>query len=166
MENETTETTTSSSVNKKMDMKWLVAAIAAVILIGGGFFFLNQNKTATNSSVTPAPTSTQEAAPTEEAQTTPEDAMEAEGKTISLSSHGFSPASLTIKVGEKVTWTNEDNGPSTVNSDPHPAHTNYPPLNLGKFNDGEELSLTFDKPGTYGYHNHLNPSQKGTIIVQ
>ena len=151
-----------------MDMKWLIAAIAAVILIGGGFLFLNQNKNASNNTANPAPTAAMEASPTTEAQVSPsgvmkDDKMMKENK-ITLSKNGFSPANLTIKAGTKVTWENEDNGLSTVNSDPHPAHTNYPPLNLGRFNDGESLSLTFDKPGTYGYHNHLNPSQKAQLL--
>lgn len=86
--------------------------------------------------------------------------------TITLSTSGFSPAVLTVKVGDKVTWINQSGQEATVNSSPHPAHTDYQPLNLGSFPDGGTLSLTFDKPGTYKYHNHLEPSQTGTIIVQ
>lgn len=86
--------------------------------------------------------------------------------TVTLTADGFSPATLTVKAGTKVTWTNQSGASATVNSDPHPIHTDYAPLNLGSFIDGEILSLTFDKTGTYGYHNHLNPSQSGTIIVQ
>ena len=86
--------------------------------------------------------------------------------SVTLTSSGFSPATLTIKAGTTVTWTNKSGSDATVNSNPHPVHTDYPPLNLGSFSDGGTLSLKFDKPGTYGYHNHLNPSEKGTIIVQ
>lgn len=86
--------------------------------------------------------------------------------TVNLTSTGFSPTNLTIKSGQTVTWVNKSGQTATVNSAPHPAHTAYPPLNLGSFNDGGTLSLTFDKPGTYNYHNHLNSSQKGTITVQ
>lgn len=86
--------------------------------------------------------------------------------TVTLTSNGFSPATLTIKTGETVTWLNKSGEAATVNSDPHPVHTDYAPLNLGNFPDGGTLTLTFDKPGSYGYHNHLNPSQRGTITVQ
>jgi len=51
-------------------------------------------------------------------------------------------------------------------SDPHPVHTDYPPLNLGTFFDGASLSLKFPTAGTYVYHNHLNPSERGTIVVK
>lgn len=86
--------------------------------------------------------------------------------TVTLTSDGFSPATLTIKTGEAVTWVNKSGETATVNSDPHPTHTDYTPLNLGNFPDGGTLTLTFDKPGTFGYHNHLNPSVRGTITVQ
>lgn len=86
--------------------------------------------------------------------------------TVTLTADGFSPPTLTIKSGTQVTWINKSGTDATVNSDPHPIHTDYPPLNLGNFADGETLSLTFDKPGTYSYHNHFNPGQKGRIVVQ
>ena len=71
-----------------------------------------------------------------------------------------------VTAGTKVTWTNSSGSIANVSSDPHPIHTNYPPLNLGKFDDGGSVSLVFDKPGTYGYHNHLIPSQTGKVIVE
>jgi len=85
---------------------------------------------------------------------------------VTLTSDGFSPATLTIKSGISVTWINKSGKIATVDSDPHPLHTAYSQLNLGNFADNKTLSLTFDKPGTYGYHNHLNPSNRGTITVE
>ncbi len=96
----------------------------------------------------------------------PNQVMQPTQASITLTANGFSPATLTIKLGAKVTWANKSGSAATVNSNPHPVHTAYQPLNLGNFSDGGTLSLTFDKPGTYGYHNHLNPSQSGTIVVQ
>ncbi len=96
----------------------------------------------------------------------PNQVMQQAQVNVTLTANGFSPATLTIKAGKKVTWENKSGSTATVNSNPHPVHTAYPPLNLGNFSDGGTLSLTFDKPGTYGYHNHLNPSQSGTIVVQ
>lgn len=92
--------------------------------------------------------------------------VEQSQNTVNLTSTGFSPANLTIESGQTVTWINKSGQTATVNSAPHPAHTAYSPLNLDSFNDGGTLSLTFDKPGTYNYHNHLNSSQRGTITVQ
>jgi len=118
--------------------------VAAILVAAGAFFFFSQNKT---SQVTP----------------TKEEASE---PTITLTSAGFSPDNVTIKAGQKITWINKSGTEATVNSDPHPSHTNFQPLNLGSFADGASLSLTFDQTGTYGYHNHLNPNARGTITVQ
>ncbi len=86
--------------------------------------------------------------------------------TVTLTARGFAPQTLTIKAGTMVTWVNTSGSEATVNSDPHPAHTAYPPLNLGQFNDGDSLHLLFNKPGRYGYHNHFDATQTGTIMVQ
>lgn len=85
---------------------------------------------------------------------------------VEITTAGYSPAVLSISVGDTVTWTYTGDKSSNVSSDPHPEHTDYSPLNLGMFKAGATQSLTFDQPGTYGYHNHFNASQVGTIIVK
>ena len=86
--------------------------------------------------------------------------------TVQITANGYLPMNLTIKAGTTVTWINSSGAVVTVNSDNHPTHLLYPPLNLWKVNGGGNVSLRFDTPGTYGYHNHLNPTQTGTITVQ
>lgn len=85
---------------------------------------------------------------------------------IMATEDGFSPPTLTIKAGEKVVWINRSGRTITVNSAVHPTHLVYPPLNLGEVADGSSVELVFDKTGTYKYHNHLNPAEFGTIIVE
>lgn len=85
---------------------------------------------------------------------------------ITLGSSGFSPNQITIKKGATVVWTNNSGKVASVNSGPHPVHSNYPPLNLGSFNDGQTLELVFNETGTFGYHNHLNAGQTGSITVK
>ncbi len=85
---------------------------------------------------------------------------------VTLTKSGFSPATLTIKANSRVAWVNNSGQAASVNSNDHPTHKLYPPLNLGLFNSGSSVQLVFDKAGTYKYHNHLNPAQTGTIIVQ
>jgi len=36
----------------------------------------------------------------------------------------------------------------------------------GNFEDGETHELVFPDPGTYNYHNHLNASQTGSVVVE
>ncbi len=86
--------------------------------------------------------------------------------TITYADSGFSPASLTVKVGETITVKNTGTTPVSFNSDPHPQHTSFPELNLGRIGPGESKTVTLSSAKTYTYHNHLNPSQRGTIVVQ
>jgi plastocyanin len=88
------------------------------------------------------------------------------GTTVQVTSNGFSPTNLTIRAGTTVTWVNNSGVDISVNSNNHPTHLLYPPLNLGRVSGGGSVSLRFDTPGVYGYHNHLNPSQMGTITVK
>lgn len=87
---------------------------------------------------------------------------------VTYSNGAFSPASVTIAVGDQVQFENSDASRSVnVASDPHPSHTDFPSLNLGMIGVGQSsAAITFDKAGTFGYHNHLNPTQTGTVIVK
>lgn len=95
---------------------------------------------------------------------TPDGVMEE--AEINLTKGGFTPQTLTVKAGTKVTWINESGGVAAVNSVNHPTHQVYPLLNLGEFEDGENLSLIFNTPGTYRYHNHLDATVFGSVIVE
>lgn len=88
------------------------------------------------------------------------------GNVISYSSSGFSPAELKVKVGDTVTFKNDSEQVVQVNSAPHPAHTSFPELNVGEIAKGESKSVTFTTVGTKKYHNHLNASESGTIVVE
>ncbi len=101
-------------------------------------------------------------APTEqEATTTP-----VGGNVVTYSDSGFSPAVLTVKVGESVEFKNDSATNIQVNSAPHPTHTQFPELNIGQIAPGESKSVTFTAAGTKKYHNHLNASENGSIVVE
>lgn len=85
---------------------------------------------------------------------------------IIYSEGGFSPASVNVKFGQKVTFKNTSSSKVEVNSAPHPTHTLYPELNINGIAAGASGSTTFSKAGTYKYHNHLNAGQNGTIVVE
>jgi plastocyanin len=86
--------------------------------------------------------------------------------SITVNSSGFSPSSLTVKVGTMVTWTNSSGGEVFIASDPHPTHTDLPGLSSGAVANGGTYSFTFVKIGTWGYHDHLDPTLKGSVTVQ
>ncbi len=134
--------------------KKVLALVILILIIGvvAYFVFSKKNTAPPTSSEVQSSTDTQPATET--------------SYTVDLSNDDFSPKNLSIKKGETVTWVNMSDKKATVDSDPHPAHTKYPPLNLGAFAPGEKLSLTFNEVGTFTYHDHFNPKHTGTIIVE
>jgi plastocyanin len=137
----------------------MVGVIVLVILGLGGFLLTRSMNSAKVLGATPQGTSS-----------TKSNAVSLQGaqnsSTIQITANGYLPMNLTIKAGTTVTWINSSGADVTVNSNNHPTHLLYPPLNLGRVSDGGSVSLRFDTPGTYGYHNHLNPSQTGIITVE
>ena len=133
---------------------WIVLAV--VVILGLGGFLLLSNKTS----------NTKTENTVQKQNSNPTQAVNNTTSSVSITSSGFEPATVKIKAGTRVVWTNKSGGPVTVNSDPHPTHTLWPFLNLGKFDDGGSVSVVFEKPGTYTYHNHFNPEQKGTVVVE
>ncbi len=136
--------------------KFLIVIIVVAIIAG---VFILSNK---GSNQTPAQSGSQN----QQVTTPPAQGQKQAEAIVTVTTSGFVPQTLTIKAGTKVVWMNKSGGTVTVNSAVHPTHLVYPPLNLGEFGDGSSVQLGFDKPGTYKYHNHLNPSQTGTIVVE
>lgn len=86
--------------------------------------------------------------------------------TITYTDDGFSPSTITVKTGTTVIIKNEASHALQFDSDPHPAHTGNTELNVNNVPTGGNETFTVKRTGTFGYHNHLNPSDTGTIIVE
>jgi len=70
----------------------------------------------------------------------------------------FQPDVLKVKVGAKVTWTNDDTVAHTVTAD-----TNS--FASGNLQPAGSFSFTFTRPGTYAYHCSIHPSMHGSVVV-
>ena len=84
---------------------------------------------------------------------------------VEIGRDGFLPVSLTIKKGMIVEWENEDDIERILASNPHPAHTDLKELESPRLMEHQSYQFTFDKVGTFSYHDHLNPTINGTITV-
>jgi plastocyanin len=73
-------------------------------------------------------------------------------------SNSFSPNPGEVKVGEGVTWINDDSGRHTVTSKDGV-------FDSGMMGKGQSFSFTFDKAGEYLYHCEPHPSMVGTVVV-
>lgn len=81
---------------------------------------------------------------------------------IAMTPAGFSPATVTVKKGTVVTFKNTDTVGHWPASAPHPTHTDYPQFDPKKtIAAGQSWSFTFDKVGSWKYHDHLNATGYG-----
>lgn len=92
--------------------------------------------------------------------------VEAEVVTVTITGDGFSPASVTIKKGTTVKFVNKGSKAHWPASDPHPSHTAYPEFDAKQeIKSGASWTFTFDKVGSWRYHDNLNSGEQGVIIV-
>jgi plastocyanin len=70
----------------------------------------------------------------------------------------FSPANLTITVGDTVTWTNTDDSPHTVTATDGA-------FDAGNLDGGAAFSQTFTSAGTFAYVCSYHDEMTGTITV-
>ena len=86
---------------------------------------------------------------------------------VLYSSSGFSPQVVRVKLGESVTFRNEGSQSLKVAANPHPSHSDYQGfVSKVELTQGETFVFKFTKLGSYGYHNDLHLSHKGTVIVE
>lgn len=82
------------------------------------------------------------------------------GGAVKLQNTAFSPAKTTVKVGQKITWTNEDGFNHNVTAQ---SGATFKSKNLGK---GGTFTYTPSKAGTITYICTIHPFMKGTITVK
>lgn len=135
--------------------------IAIVLVVGGIFAFKSKDKnnqpSQNQSTSTPASSSTNNQSSS---------ANPTVAATITYNGSLFSPSQVTINKGESVTIKNDSKVTVDFESDPHPTHTNNTELNAGPIEAGKSVTITINKVGSWGYHNHLDPAQTGTIVVR
>jgi len=94
------------------------------------------------------------------------------GATITIGANGaVSPSSVTVAVGQSVTFTNNSSSSHDMESDPHPAHTACPSIaNVGLLQPNQsKTTFGFANAGSCGYHDHNdsgNSALQGRIVVQ
>jgi plastocyanin len=103
--------------------------------------------------------------------TTPSGGGGGSAATITITSSGVSPKTVTVPAGSRVTFVNNDSVTHQMNSDPHPTHTDCPPINdVGSVAPGQsKLTGNLNTVGNCGYHDHdlpFNTGLQGTIVIQ
>jgi plastocyanin len=78
---------------------------------------------------------------------------------ISMKGLRFHPASATVRVGQQVTWTNDDNVDHNVTS------TSGAKFMSRAFGHARTFAFTPRKPGTVKYVCTLHPGMTGKLVV-
>lgn len=159
---------------------WAVVVIVLVLIAGGAWWFTQQPVTTgpgTQATTTGTLTGTVVESNTNTTVGTPA----AKTVMVSYTTTGFSPQNVTINSGDTVTFVNNSGGrPMWVAGDEHPTHTEYDstsrathcaagysgPTPFDQCGTGDSYSFTFNKAGSFNFHNHSAAQFGGTVTVQ
>ncbi len=119
--------------------KTVLIVIVVLVLAGAGYLFYRSKYMTPMSSSTPSNV------------VVPKNAVIIKGNT-------FTPETLNAKVGDTITWTNNDGYDHTVTS-------NTGEFDSGRFGKGESFSFTFTKVGTYNYYCTLHTFMTAKVVV-
>jgi plastocyanin len=82
------------------------------------------------------------------------------GAEVSMEGIAFNPAEVTVKVGDTVTWTNNDSVDHDVTGD------DFESGDAGGLASGDTFEHTFDEAGTFDYVCTVHPGMEGTVTVE
>jgi amicyanin len=87
------------------------------------------------------------------------------GAQVSMKDIKFNPSTVKVKVGDTVTWTNDDSvgHDVTKKSGPGPKFSSGP---SGGMQKGDTFQQKFTTPGTINYVCTVHPNMKATITVK
>jgi len=143
---------------------WTIVAL--IIIVGVGWFLLKGTP-----AKAPSPDVTNQTQVV--GSTTPE-------VTVTYTDQGFSPKEIAVSLGTTVNFVNRSSDKMWVASAVHPTHTAYSGTSLSQhcpdtassaFDEcagdepGKTYSFTFNKEGTWKYHDHINSKMFGSVTV-
>jgi plastocyanin len=77
---------------------------------------------------------------------------------VTIEGFAFSPADLTVAVGDTITVTNNDGAPHTLTAEDGSFDT-------GRLDRGESAEITLTSAGTFLFKCAFHPAMRGTITV-
>ena len=143
---------------------WTIILSLMIALVACGNGYARTATTvpaATSAAAVSTPANTPSPAPTSASTPTPATGL---AQVVQITnggngSFGFSPATLTIKVGTTITWKNGSSAPHTVTSDDGKS------FDSGNILVSKTFRFKFTTAGTFPYHCNIHPYMRATIIV-
>jgi plastocyanin len=127
-----------------------IGATALATVVSLGLSGCSSSSKSSSPSTTAAPTAT----------TTGATSGGPSADAVTIQGFAFNPTPKTVKVGTKVTWTNDDSFTHTVKTLQGPTKPDS-----GGIHSGKSFSYVFTKPGTYQYICGIHNSMHGTVVV-
>ena len=135
----------------------IIIVVVVVIILIGVYFIYQVTKNSTYNTVVPGGTNNMS-----NINSSATSVSNAQNQTANLNSavaiqnFSFSPATLNIKLGTTVTWTNNDSVPHQIKA---------ATFNSAVLNNGDSFQFTFSSVGEYDYSCAIHTYMKGKIIV-
>jgi plastocyanin len=79
---------------------------------------------------------------------------------VMIENYAYGSASVTVNVGDSITWTNHDQASHDVVTTSAPSA-----FRSSLMATGQSWSYTFTTPGTYSYYCSLHPDMKAQVVV-
>lgn len=155
-----------------MSKNSIIGIVLVVMVAGGGAYYFSHNVDSDDVNV-----GLEQAASSNVQASSTASKVVPGSIVVTYTNGGFSPKTLTVKSGTKVTFLNNTTNRMWVASNPHPSHEGYSgttrnqhcPDTMGISFDqcsiGNSYTFTFAKVGTWAYHNHAADEDGGTIVV-
>lgn len=138
-----------------MKKTWVpVAIIVLVVIVGGAVYLAHRNSAGTTG--TNNTTSNMDM----NSNSSSNNAAPVATNKVSIANFAFSPASITVKKGTTVTWTNNDTTTHTVTESDSQTGPNS-----GNVTPGSSYSFTFNTVGKFPYHCSIHTEMIGTVTV-
>lgn len=149
-----------------MNKKNLVMVLSLLVIVVGVGLIIYSLKTAQTKKTTTTTTTTHTMPPASPASSMSHEGMDMTGsaaqaqpQAVVIKNFAFSPATLTVKKGTTVSWTNQDAVRHSVI-----AKTASGPKS-GLLGQNESYSFTFNTAGTFSYNCGPHPQMQATITV-
>jgi len=131
----------------------LVFSLILIVVVLFGCTQGGYNTTNSNTQTTPQNNNIQD-------QNTAVTTSEPQNYPINISNFSFNPQEVKIKVGDSVSWLNNDSMQHKV------ASVSGNEISSELLPKGASYKHTFNTPGTYTYYCTIHTSMRGTIIVE
>lgn len=137
-------------------------AVIAVLLVGSALTLAacgGDEEAAPAEASTPAASATPASTPPASPPASAGKPAPSPGQSVAIEDFAFAPKAIQAKVGERITWSNDDAAAHTVTA------KSGGELNSGTLAQGDSYWFTPEKAGTIEYFCEIHPSMVGTIEV-